>query len=286
MGIMSEQSPKSFPYPQPGQDQAEYLRKLYISLTERDSQQTRSTHPLVSATHTAAGLTNGHFLKATGATTFGFAAHGLSHSDLGSVTANQHHSQAHVLDGADHTVSGLTGGHFLKATAATTFAFGAHGLTYTDVGAAATSHTHANLTTTAKASAYCGSNYVPSASSWLEVTLDSEVYDPGNSFASNAFTAPVTGYYLCCGAVRVANASGAPRSISTGFAVDDALVVIPGRHTNLPNGDTLAETGSAIISVTSGQTIKLYFYIDDKTNVTVQGSASPITYLSVHLLSA
>jgi hypothetical protein len=42
---------------------------------------------------------------------------------------------AHVLDGALHTVSGLTTGHFLKATGATTFAFAAHGLSYGDVGA-------------------------------------------------------------------------------------------------------------------------------------------------------
>jgi len=43
---------------------------------------------------------------------------------------------AHALvDTTGHTASGLTTGHFLKATAATTYAFGAHGLTYSDVGA-------------------------------------------------------------------------------------------------------------------------------------------------------
>ena len=50
---------------------------------------------------------------------------------------------AHQLDGALHTVAGLTTGHFLKATGATTFGFAAHGMTYSDVGAAATSHAHA-----------------------------------------------------------------------------------------------------------------------------------------------
>jgi len=49
---------------------------------------------------------------------------------------------AHNLVGDFHTASGLTIGHFLKATGATTFAFQAHGLTHTDVGAAATVHTH------------------------------------------------------------------------------------------------------------------------------------------------
>jgi hypothetical protein len=54
---------------------------------------------------------------------------------------------AHQLDGALHTVSGLTTGHFLKATGATTFGFAAHGLTYSDVGAAASAHTHAYMAT-------------------------------------------------------------------------------------------------------------------------------------------
>ena len=45
------------------------------------------------------------------------------------VTANTsaRHSQSHVLDGADHTVSGLTPGHVLQALTATTFGFAAGG---------------------------------------------------------------------------------------------------------------------------------------------------------------
>ena len=49
---------------------------------------------------------------------------------------------AHAIDGSDHTASGLTPGWFMKATGATTFAFEAHGLTYSDVGGAAAAHTH------------------------------------------------------------------------------------------------------------------------------------------------
>ena len=64
------------------------------------------------------------------------------HSSLGSIGANDHHNQSHVLDGGDHTVSGLTAGHFLKALTAATFGFAAHGLSYGDVGAAAAGHNH------------------------------------------------------------------------------------------------------------------------------------------------
>jgi len=42
---------------------------------------------------------------------------------------------AHELDSAVHSVSGLTPGHFLKATGAATFGFAAHGLTAADVSA-------------------------------------------------------------------------------------------------------------------------------------------------------
>ena len=39
--------------------------------------------------------------------------------------SNAHHNQAHDVQGADHTASGLTAGQVLRATGTTTFAFGA-----------------------------------------------------------------------------------------------------------------------------------------------------------------
>jgi hypothetical protein len=44
-----------------------------------------------------------------------------------------------LVDTVKHPVADLTTGHFLKALSATTYGFAAHGLTYTDVGAAAVS---------------------------------------------------------------------------------------------------------------------------------------------------
>lgn len=86
-----------------------------------------ATNAGLGSDHTISGATSGHVLRASGATTAAFAQ--LQHSDLGGVTANQHHNQSHVLAstsglGADHTVSGLTSGQVLRATGATTAAFG------------------------------------------------------------------------------------------------------------------------------------------------------------------
>lgn len=87
-----------------------------------------ATTSALGADHTVSGLTSGQVLKATGATAARFIQ--LLHSELGSIGANDHHNQSHVLAstsglGADHTVSGLTSGQVLRATGATTAAFGA-----------------------------------------------------------------------------------------------------------------------------------------------------------------
>ena len=50
---------------------------------------------------------------------------GAAHADLGGVGANDHHNQQHVLTGGDHTASGLTTGHVLTASGATTFGWSA-----------------------------------------------------------------------------------------------------------------------------------------------------------------
>lgn len=78
--------------------------------------------------HTATGLSVGQVIRASGAASFAWAQ--LQHSDLGSVSADQHHAQSHVIAttaglGDDHSTSGLTAGQVLRASGATTAAFAA-----------------------------------------------------------------------------------------------------------------------------------------------------------------
>jgi len=108
-----------------------------------------SAHELVSASHTAAGLTVGWVLRASGATSFAWAA--IQDADLPAslmrdsehasdphtmtidgvdvsahaVNANAHHNQGHVLAGGDHAASGLTAGWVLRASGASSFAWAA-----------------------------------------------------------------------------------------------------------------------------------------------------------------
>jgi hypothetical protein len=46
-----------------------------------------------------------------------------NHDQLTGVSVNDHHAQAHAIDGADHTASGLTAGQVLQALTATSFGF-------------------------------------------------------------------------------------------------------------------------------------------------------------------
>lgn len=65
-----------------------------------------TSHPLVSPLHTASGLSVGQVVVATGTTTFAWGQ--LLHTQLGSVTPDQHHPQVHLITGDDHTAIGST----------------------------------------------------------------------------------------------------------------------------------------------------------------------------------
>lgn len=60
-------------------------------------------HALIGADHTATGLTAGYVVRASGATTFAFAQ--LQHSDLGGVSADQHHDHVTLDVNADTLLS-------------------------------------------------------------------------------------------------------------------------------------------------------------------------------------
>lgn len=117
-------------------------------ITSKPGTFTPSAHALVGAKHTASGLTIGHVIRASAADAFAWAQ--LQHGDLGGVSANQHHTESHTLashstkphsaltdvahsqhhnkthalTGVTHTAAGLTVGWVIKATGATTFAWG------------------------------------------------------------------------------------------------------------------------------------------------------------------
>lgn len=74
-----------------GQNGAYYL--AWANITGKPSTYPPSNHDIITS-HTDSGLTVGYVIRATGTTTFAWAQ--LQHSDLGGVSANQHHAQLHA----------------------------------------------------------------------------------------------------------------------------------------------------------------------------------------------
>ena len=96
--------------------------------------------------HLVSGLTAGHVLKATGATTAKFEQ--LMHSQTGGITPDDHHSRDHVLAtdsglGTTHSISGATAGHVLRASAANAAAFAQ--LQHDDLGDVSANQHHNKL---------------------------------------------------------------------------------------------------------------------------------------------
>jgi hypothetical protein len=88
-----------------------------------------------------------------------------------------------------------------------------------------------------------------------QVVLGTEIYDVGSNFASNAYTAPTTGYYLVTASITYTSVTAA-KAYRASIYVNDAEVARATQHSGL--ADTIAVPIYGIFSVTAGQTIKLY----------------------------
>jgi len=114
------------------------VRKSYI--TTLLSTKANTVHDFINTTnHTVTGLSVGHFLKALSATTYGFAVHGLSYSDVGAAAST--HASTHANAGGDavnhNTLSNYVANEHIDWTNATdalvtTGNITSQGVVYTD----------------------------------------------------------------------------------------------------------------------------------------------------------
>ena len=99
-----------------------------INITPANIGAAASSHTLLG--HTVAGLTAGHFLKATGPTTFGFAAHGLGAADVGAEPAFSKNTGFNKAFGT--TAGTVSEGNHTHAYLATSLKGAANGLAELD----------------------------------------------------------------------------------------------------------------------------------------------------------
>ena len=105
-GLLDDDHPG---YLTPGRGDARYpaLTDWTAHIGNADAHHARShvlaTNVALGDDHTISGATTGYVLRASSATAAAFAR--LQHSDLGGISANQHHNQIHSITGTDHTIS-------------------------------------------------------------------------------------------------------------------------------------------------------------------------------------
>jgi len=145
-----------------GSDLADLAVRKYTDLTARSHLLANNLG--LGPDHTISGASSGWVLRATTGTAAAMAQ--LQHADLGGVTADQHHAKVHVLAtqaalGADHTISGATAGHVLRASSATAANFQA--LSHADLTGVTADQHHA------QAHNIAGSDHTASGTSVYQV---------------------------------------------------------------------------------------------------------------------
>ena len=123
------------------------------------------------------------------------------------------------------------------------------------------------------------------------ITLDSEIFDVGANFASNTFTAPVTGYYIMTGQVVVDAGSGSNTLFGSStfqFVASNRTWQFrsPNIYTN--ENDRFIMKGTAIVDMDASDTCLMNFFASRSGAsgaVTVYNNGTvPNTFLSGYLL--
>ncbi len=125
--------------------------------------------------------------------------------------------------------------------------------------------------------AYRSANFTSTSGADTKVPLNSEVFDTNNNFDSTTnyrYTAPVSGFYWFHGSVVITTLNGYLQSSIWVSGVKNMSGNVIYR-TGAPQ--THASTVGALIQLTAGQYVELYYYID--TALTVAGGST-----NTHLL--
>ena len=117
---------------------------------------------------------------------------------------------------------------------------------------------------------------------WTKVLLDTEDYDVGGDFASNKFTAPVSGYYLVVGGVTFTEVVGLKRY---GVAIwkNGAQITVANPHSALDT--TFGASLSTIIHLDATNYVELYALSLAGVDTVDIISGSTQTFMAVHLIS-
>lgn len=147
--------------------------------------------------------------------------------------------------------------------------------------------TISKLTNPYKARAYATVDQTINDNSQTTVNFGSETYDINSNFASNQYTAPVTGYYQFNAQVWVQDNEQKLANATLLLLVNGATILQTVSHPS--NTNTLTKycpQFSDILYLTAGQVIKIDVFGDTTDSGTyLVAGGSTLTWFSIHLLS-
>jgi len=131
-----------------------------------------------------------------------------------------------------------------------------------------------------------GDNNVTGNNTEITVDFDTEVFDQNGDFASDTFTAPVTGKYLVTATVRTDGSTSASDYAGMKFKASNR----EWENWHQPAGDSavgsMAHHWSAIIDMDAADTVYILFKTQgDSQVVDIIGGSNPQTYMTVQLIA-
>ena len=105
-------------------------------------------------------------------------------------------------------------------------------------------------------------NNIAVGTSWIDKTWDTEIFDVGSNFASNTFTAPVTGKYLLTinlGIQEADSTSGSPRVSLQGYIVTSNRNYLVIGGTGLDEDSTIHLTLTVVADMDASDTAKVQY---------------------------
>jgi len=116
------------------------------------------------------------------------------------------------------------------------------------------------------------------------VDFDTELADQNADFASDTFTAPVTGPYMVLVAIRATGFTGAnrPREIR----IETSNRTWGSNELNDASGESVTAWSSALVDMDAADTFTVTYRVRDESSdvIDIGGGAAPITWLSVRLV--
>ena len=118
------------------------------------------------------------------------------------------------------------------------------------------------------------------------VDFDTEIFDQGADFATDTFTAPVTGRYLLAAGVRASGMTTAADDYTIEIVTSNRTYNVDFLHTNLL-GSRIAPTISVVADMDASDTATVTFEVNGEASdvVDIEGSSVLITFFSGCLLA-